>query len=126
MVEQIIAVILGMLPGIASTAVIALCVAIKRNLGGFIAEHKALVKHLNEEQKKSKNDEAQTAALREILGDMLDQEHKRLVGQGYASPLEKEKFENKYKAYHALGGNGTRTSHYNDVMEMRAYAIGRN
>ena len=91
-------------------------------------EHTDLVCHLEESDEMKSElqmlkalQDAQNAALREILGDMLDKEHARLVKQGYATPAEKAAFERKYKAYHGLGGNGTRTALYEDVMQMKSY-----
>jgi hypothetical protein len=127
-VEEFIHVLFSALPGIASTAVIAVCGYAWHKLKDFRGEHSELVKHLEEYEKKRKEDaelramqEAQNFALREILGDALDKEHARLVEQGYASPDEKLKFERKYNAYHGLGGNGTRTALYEDVLEMKSY-----
>ncbi len=116
------------LQGLASAAVMALCAFSWRKLKGFKVEHTELVHHLDEYEKSKEEaselramQDAQNFALREILGDMLDKEHARLVEQGYASPDEKRKFEQLYKAYHGLGGNGTRTALYEDVMQMKSY-----
>ena len=65
--------------------------------------------------------EPQNAALRELLGKELDKEHARLVAKGHASPSEKAALERLYKAYHGLGGNGTRTALYEDVLQMNSY-----
>lgn len=67
--------------------------------------------------------EVQNAALREILGELLGNEHERLVQQGHATPTEKECYEKRYNIYHSLGGNGTRTALYEDVMKMNSYPI---
>lgn len=126
--EALVSTIWNALPGIASAAVIAVCGLAWRKLKGFRGEHTELVQHLEEyEASKAESEklrqmqEAQNFALREILGDMLDKEHARLVRQGYASPAEKAAFERKYMAYHGLGGNGTRTALYEDVMQMKSY-----
>lgn len=128
---SIITVIWNAMPGIASAAVLALCGAAYRKLHGFKTEHTGLVKHLEEYEANRAEaaelrsmQEAQNVALRELLGKELDREHARLVAQGYASPAEKAAFERLYKAYHGLGGNGTRTALYEDVLQMRAYKIG--
>lgn len=126
--EALVSTIWNALPGVASAAVIAVCGLAWRKLKGFRGEHTELVQHLEEyEASKAESEklrqmqEAQNFALREILGDMLDKEHARLVRQGYASPAEKAAFERKYMAYHGLGGNGTRTALYEDVMQMKSY-----
>jgi len=126
--EALVSTIWNALPGIASAAVITVCGLAWRKLKGFRGEHTELVQHLEEyEASKAESEklrqmqEAQNFALREILGDMLDKEHARLVRQGYASPAEKAAFERKYMAYHGLGGNGTRTALYEDVMQMKSY-----
>lgn len=128
--EEFIRVILSILTGVATTAVIAVCGYAYKKLKGFNGEHTELVHHL-EEYEASREEQAelrvmqdaQNFALREILGDMLDKEHARLVQQGYAIPAEKRKFEKLYQAYHGLGGNGTRTALYEDVMQMKSYPI---
>ncbi len=105
-------------------------VAAYRKTRAVAHEHTDLVCHLEEsDEMRSELQElkglqdAQNSALREILGDMLDREHARLVAQGYASPEEKRKFERLYMAYHGLGGNGTRTALYEDVMQMKSYPV---
>lgn len=126
--DELIRVVLGALPTIASGAVIGVCGFAYKKLKGFRDEHSDLVHHLDEHKNRREEEaelramqDAQNFALREILGDMLDKEHARLVKQGYASPAEKRKFERMYKAYHGLGGNGTRTALYEDVMQMKSY-----
>lgn len=126
--DELIRAVLQSLPTIASAAVIGVCGYAYKRLKGFRGEHNELVHHLEEyEQSREEAAElramqdAQNFALREILGDMLDKEHARLVKQGYASPTEKLKFERKYNAYHGLGGNGTRTALYEDVLDMKSY-----
>lgn len=126
--DELIRAVLQALPTIASAAVIGVCGYAYKRLKGFRGEHTELVHHLEEyEQSREEAAElramqdAQNFALREILGDMLDKEHARLVKQGYASPTEKLKFERKYNAYHGLGGNGTRTALYEDVLDMKSY-----
>ena len=126
--ESVVTTLWDAMPGLASAAVIAVCAAVWKKMKGFRVEHTELVNHLEEYEKSRKEakelrdmQEAQNSALREILGDMLDKEHARLVHQGYASPEEKQRFERKYLAYHALGGNGTRTALYKDVMAMNSY-----
>ncbi len=128
MVEQMVGFVMSILPTVASAAVIAVCGYAYRKLKGFRGEHVELVGHLQESeslktQVKNLNDlqEAQNVALRELLGKELDKEHARLVAQGYASPAEKMAFERLYRAYHGLGGNGTRTALYEDVLKMNSY-----
>lgn len=126
--DELIRVVFAALPTIASGAVIGVCGYAYKRLKGFRGEHSELVQHLDEHKKHREEDaslrsmqDAQNFALREILGDMLDKEYARLVWQGFATPDEKKKFERKYNAYHGLGGNGTRTALYEDVLEMKSY-----
>lgn len=126
--ETIIATIIDALPALASAAVIALCGYAWNKLKGFRGEHMSLVAHLQESddlksevRELKRGQEPQNAVLRELMGDMLDREHGRLVDQGYASPAEKAAFERKYKAYHGIRGNGTRTALYEDVLKMNSY-----
>lgn len=126
--DELIRIAFQALPTIASGAVIGVCGYAYKRLKGFRNEHSDLVHHLKEHKKRREEEaelramqDAQNFALREILGDILDKEHARLVKQGCASPAEKRKFERLYRAYHGLGGNGTRTALYRDVMKMKSY-----
>lgn len=126
--EGFISVVFAVLPPLASTAAIAVSGYAFKKLKGWHGEHTDLVAHLKEanelkaEVKELKElQESQNAALRELLGKALDEENARLVAQGYASPAEKASFERLYKAYHGLGGNGTRTALYEDVLQMNSY-----
>lgn len=128
--EGFIGVVVAILPTVASAAVIGVSGFAYKKLKGWHSEHTDLVDHLKESdslkaQVKELKDaqEPQNAALRELLGKELDKEHARLVAQGYASPAEKAAFERLYKAYHGLGGNGTRTALYEDVLQMNSYPI---
>lgn len=112
---------------LAGAAVLALCGYAAKKMKDWRSEHSELlaVKESFEQEHKDFEEfkamqEVQNEALREILGDILDKEHARLVIQGYATPEEKEKYEKKYKPYHGLGGNGSRTSLYKDVMTMHS------
>ena len=129
--EQVITTVWNALPNIAATAVIALCGLAFKKLKGFKGEHTELVNHLKEYEESRAEaaelrgmQEAQNECLRELMGDLLDKEHARLVAQGFASPPEKQRFERKYEAYHKLGGNGTRTALYEDVLQMNSYKTG--
>ena len=126
--ESFIGVVVAILPTLASAAVLGVSGFAYKKLKGWHGEHTDLVSHLEEAdslkaQVKELKDaqEPQNAALRELLGKELDKEHARLVAQGYASPAEKAAFERLYKAYHGLGGNGTRTALYEDVLQMNSY-----
>lgn len=128
MMESLIGVVVSSLPTLASTAALGVCGFAYKKLKGWHGEHTDLVDHLKEadslkaQVKELKEaQEPQNAALRELLGKELDKEHARLVAQSYASPAEKEAFERLYKAYHGLGGNGTRTALYEDVLQMSSY-----
>lgn len=126
--ESLIGVVVSGLPTLASTAVLGVCGFAYKKLKGWHGEHADLVDNLKEVEnlkaqvKELKEaQEPQNAALRELLGKELDKEHARLVAQSYASPAEKAAFERLYKAYHGLGGNGTRTALYEDVLQMNSY-----
>lgn len=126
--EGFIGMVVAILPTVASAAVIGVSGFAFKKLKGWHGEHTDLVDHLKEAdslkaQVKELKDaqEPQNAALRELLGKELDKEHARLVAQWYASPAEKAAFERLYKAYHGLGGNGTRTALYEDVLQMNSY-----
>lgn len=133
--QAVLSFLSSIMPAIASAAVIAVSGFVYKKAKGFRSEHVTLVSHLEEaeRQKYEVNElkseirdlkqlqESQNAALRELLGKMLDDEHARLVKQGYASSAEKLAFEKIYQAYHRLGGNGTRTALYEDVLQMNSY-----
>mgnify|MGYP003256490446 CR=1 FL=1 len=128
MIEQFADAIMSILPTVASAAVIGVCGYAYNKLRGFRGEHVELVGHLQESEslksqvkKLEDSQEAQNTALRELLGKELDKEHARLVAQGHASPDRKSAFERLYRAYHGLGGNGTRTALYEDVLKMNSY-----
>lgn len=126
---------LQILIGALATVLSAAIIAFLKRFYSFHKEHTVLMEHLEETKRfddkmaEMSDDikklwdlqEAQSEGIRALLGKALDQEHGRLVSQGYASPTEKERFEKDYKAYHANGGNGTRTAHYEDVMKMKSY-----
>lgn len=129
--------VLKILVALASTAVLALCGYGYKKIKSVRDEHVDLVKHLNEADDIKKtvkelegriqqlidDQQPQNAALRETLGRFLDEDHGLLVDQRYASPKEKSAFERLYKAYHGLGGNGTRTALYKDVLQMKSYPM---
>lgn len=124
--------LIDLLRALAYAAIIAVCGYASKRLKSWRSEHAELLKHLeksknleNKVEQLIKLNEAQNAGLREVLGRALDRDHKRLVAQGYASPSEKMAYERLYKAYHRIGGNGTRTSHYEDVMQMKSYPTER-
>ena len=126
--EQFIGVAIAVMSAVSSAAVLSLFGFVWKRFKGFHGEHTDLVGHLKDaDDLRAKVDdladaqEPQNAALRELLGGELDKEHARLVAQGCASPEEKGAFERKYMAYHGLGGNGTRTALYEDVLQMKSY-----
>ena len=53
-----------------------------------------------------------------ILHDRLYQECTRLLEQGYVDIASLQNVEYIYKAYHALGGNGTGTEIYNRAVKL--------
>lgn len=115
----------GFIWSLAGTAVIALCGYAWRKLKGFRMEHTALLELKDDFAALCTSFEdlqqmqtVQNAGLRNVLRNLMVAEHARLVAQGYATADEKHNFEELYKAYHALGGNGSGTALYNDVMKM--------
>lgn len=126
--ESLIGVVVATLPTLASAAVIGVSGFAYKKLKDWHDEHASLVGNLQEadslkaQVKELKEaQEPQNAALRELLGKELDKEHARLVAKDHASPSEKAALERLYKAYHGLGGNGTRTALYEDVLQMNSY-----
>lgn len=63
--------------------------------------------------------EAQKDGIRSILRNELVRLHRELVeGQGWCTLEDKEYAERTYQAYHELGGNGTGTVLYEDIMAL--------
>ena len=58
------------------------------------------------------------AGLVAILHDRLYQECSRLLEQGWTTVEDLKNLEYIYKAYHALGGNGTGTELYNRALKL--------
>lgn len=66
-----------------------------------------------------KTNDAQRDGIRTILRNELIMLHRRLVEeQGWCALADKEYAERTYLAYHELGGNGTGTVLYEDVMAL--------
>ena len=63
--------------------------------------------------------EAQKDGLRTILRNELIVMHRDLVeGRGWCTLADKEYAERTYQSYHELGGNGTGTALYEDIMAL--------
>lgn len=63
-------------------------------------------------------DEAMKAGMRALLWRELQVIHAHAVEQGGLTVAERRHLESVYRAYHALGGNGTGTRLYEDAMAM--------
>ena len=63
--------------------------------------------------------EAQKDGIRSILRNELVRLHRDLVeAQGWCTLEDKEYAERTYQSYHELGGNGTGTVLYEDIMKL--------
>lgn len=129
--EDVLANISTVIWSLVGAAMLALFGYFGKKLSGWHSEHVDLVHHLDESEglkaeveQIKRMQEPQNDVLRELMGIKIDEEHTRLVRQGYASPDEKLAFERRYKAYHSIKGNGTRTALYEDVLQMKSYPTG--
>lgn len=53
-----------------------------------------------------------------LLRDRMLHSYNKYIDQGYAPIFAKENFENMYKQYHELGGNGVMTQLHVTFMEL--------
>lgn len=88
----------------------------------------ALVGRLREARRRGREtDEAREAehralmdGMREVMRAQLWDLHRRFVVEGASMPYdEKEHVDSVYRVYHALGGNGTGTHLYNELMQAK-------
>ena len=79
-------------------------------VAGLTACYRNLAKRVKQKDKKEKALEDGVVAL---LHDRLYQVCQFFIGQGYIDTVGLKNLEYLYKAYHALGGNGTGTELYN-------------
>ena len=56
--------------------------------------------------------------IRCLLKAQLKEDFEYFTKQGYCQVEDKEEYENLYRAYHGLGGNGLGTNLYEAVMKM--------
>lgn len=73
---------------------------------------------VNEIKKKMKEQEAVKEGIIALLHDRLHQSGMYYLGKGEISLSELQNFEDLYKAYHNLGGNGTGTEIYERVLDL--------
>jgi len=91
-------------------------------LGAALGAVGSLAVHLYRREKKhDEKRDAEHAALmagmRELMRSQLYDMHTRYVVHGDPMPYdEKERAESVYRTYHSLGGNGTGTHVYNELM----------
>ena len=65
------------------------------------------------------SDKALQSGVRSLLRNALMETHRRcVVEQGWCTVADKEVTERNYVAYHDLGGNGTGTVLYNEIMSL--------
>lgn len=74
---------------------------------------------VKEEQRNIQQYQATVArATRALLRDNIYEHAKMYIERGHATLDDKRYIERLYALYHSLGGNGTVTSIYDDVMEL--------
>lgn len=71
-----------------------------------------------EKEKADEENELVKSALRALLRSELMRTHHQAVRDGYASTVDKEVMERTYQSYHMLGGNGTATNLYDEMMSL--------
>ena len=94
-----------LLTSVLSWAVTSLLAA---GVGGIVATVKS----------KSSKDEALELGMRTLMRRELIRMHEQYVQSGNGCPVRiKDQASQVYRAYHDLGGNGTGTQLYNEIME---------
>lgn len=71
-----------------------------------------------EKEKAEEENELFKSALRALLRSELMRAHHHAVRVGHASTVDKEVMERTYRSYHSLGGNGTATTLYDEMMAL--------
>lgn len=80
-------------------------------VGGLVVYVKGVVKRGND------HDKAMEQGMRALLRQQLIDYHRDYVVSGHACPVRvKEQATSVYAAYHDLGGNGTGTKLYQEIM----------
>lgn len=62
-----------------------------------------------------------TCAVKELAYMRLEDRHAEYMRRGWAHNNEKHVVERLWKAYHAIGGNGTGTQMYREIMRLPAH-----
>lgn len=105
---------------IAGWVISAACSAVCSGLVVYIREQRKLAKVKEEAQKqaKSEHDAAMEQGLRTLLRQQLIDYHRQYVASGGPCPVRiKEQATAVHDAYAALGGNGTGTQLWHEIME---------
>ena len=69
--------------------------------------------------KEERNDrKANTLAMKEVLGYMIDRWYEEFMLQGYITTDQYNNFEGVYKAYAANKGNGAREAKWKDIQKL--------
>lgn len=62
---------------------------------------------------------ANTLAMKEILGYMIDRWYQEYIMQGYVTTEQRNTFESVYKAYAENKGNGARAAKWEDIKRLK-------
>lgn len=87
----------------------------KKNYDGLFQADKRHDEAIAENKEINK---ALVLAMKALLKNELKQLHREYMDRGNITADELDNFSNLYNAYHALGGNGTGTKFYNDVLTL--------
>lgn len=66
----------------------------------------------------AKHEKALQKAVSNILRDKIIEQHEKYTARGYCPIYAKQSATSNYEAYHELGGNGTCTKLYEDIMAL--------
>jgi hypothetical protein len=69
-------------------------------------------------KKLSKREDALRNGVQSLLRNQLIEDHDKYIKKGFCPINRKDAIRSGYEAYHELGGNGTITKLYNDIMEL--------
>jgi len=102
---------------IAASVIVWVVTALLGYIIGKAHEYKKAQKQKDSDR--AKLDDAMQMGMRSLLRNALMEMHRRcVINQKWCELVDKEVTERNYIAYHALGGNGTGTKLYNDIMAL--------
>ena len=78
-----------------------------------------IAEHVDEIKKLQQQNEIIMESIRNLLRSRLKHDCLKYIARGSITQDELEEYEEIYKLYSAIGGNGPGTKYHNDVMELK-------